>query len=402
MLRSRNLLRVTGVLAALLTVAGCSALPRSGPDGGAVESSAVARLGNPGGKTGIDYVLVDVNKSLMNYVLAAPSPASATFGMRGGGSPELPLGVGDVVSVAVFEAGAGGLFIPADAGSRPGNFITLPNQRIDKSGTLTVPYAGRIQATGRTVDAVQRDIENALANRAIEPQVLVTVLQSRSAEVSVLGDVNSPAKLELNPNGERILDVISRAGGLATPGVETYVTLQRGGRQSTVLFDDIVANPRENVYVVPGDTVYINRERRTYLAFGATGLSGRFDFAEANLTLGDALGKAGGLLDERADPTYVLVYRQVSKAELAKVGADVTRFTEDTVPVVFRANLRDPSAFFAVQQFPMQDKDILFVSNAKSVEITKFLSVVNTITSGTAGPIADVANAKSAIRSIGD
>lgn len=394
-----NSFRVVGVLIALMA-GGCSTLPRSGPDGGSVESQAAQRLGTKDRKAGIDYVLVDINQSLLSYALAEPSPAAATFGLPSGGSPELPLGVGDIVSISIFEAGSGGLFIPADAGSRPGNFVTLPVQRIDKAGTLTIPYAGRVPATGRTVEAVQADVEARLANRAIEPQVLITVQQSRSSEVAVLGDVNAPAKLELNPNGERILDVISRAGGLATPGIETYVTLQRGSRQSTVLFDSIVDTPRENVFVYPGDTIYVNRERRTYLAFGATGQSGRFDFEESTLTLGEALGKAGGLLDGRADPTYTLVYRPVMKRELEKLGADVTKFSGETVPVVFRANLRDPAAFFAVQQFPMQDKDIVYVSNAKSVELIKFLDIVNAVSTTSAGVPSDAITTRNAAREL--
>jgi hypothetical protein len=33
---------------------------------------------------------------------------------------EIRLGIGDVVSITIFEAAAGGLFIPSDAGARPG------------------------------------------------------------------------------------------------------------------------------------------------------------------------------------------------------------------------------------------------------------------------------------------
>jgi len=51
--------------------------------------------------------------------------------------------------------------------------------------------------------------------------------------------------------------------------------------------------------------------------------------------------------------------------------------------VIFRANLRDPAAFFAVQQFPMQDKDVLYVSTADAVELVKFLTILNSVTAST-------------------
>jgi polysaccharide biosynthesis/export protein len=67
-----------------------------------------------------------------------------------------------VVSVTIFEAEPGGLFVPSDAGARPGNFVTLPDEVVDTNGTITVPYAGKIRAVGRTPAEVQDAISEAL------------------------------------------------------------------------------------------------------------------------------------------------------------------------------------------------------------------------------------------------
>jgi polysaccharide export outer membrane protein len=67
-----------------------------------------------------------------------------------------------VVSVTIFEAAAGGLFVPSEASARPGNFVTLPNQIVDSKGNITVPYAGAIRAAGRTPSEVQQAIIEAL------------------------------------------------------------------------------------------------------------------------------------------------------------------------------------------------------------------------------------------------
>ena len=48
-----------------------------------------------------------------------------------------------------FEAAAGGLFIPAEAGVRPGNYVTLPNQPVDTKGFISVPYAGLVRPPAR-------------------------------------------------------------------------------------------------------------------------------------------------------------------------------------------------------------------------------------------------------------
>lgn len=389
--------------ACLLAVAGCQTLPQSGPDSAAIAAGAALILGPEDRAIGIDYVLVELDRTILAYFeTAAPATLHGGFGAAPGGAPDVILGVGDVVEITVFEAAAGGLFIPDEAGSRPGNFITLPRQTVDRSGALTVPYAGRAAAAGRTPAAVGAEIEARLANRAIEPQVVVTVVESRSSRVSVLGDVNAPATLDINPAGERLLDAIARAGGVSTPSVETYVTLQRRGHDATVLFADLVNDPSENIHVAPGDTIYVNRERRTFLAFGASGRNGRFDFEESDLNLGEALAKAGGLLDSRADPSEVLIYRLVDRSVLEGFRANLEAFPDREIPVIFRANLRDPSAFFAVQRFAMEDGDVLYVSNADSVEIMKFLSLVNAATRTPAAVAGDVANTADAVGDIAD
>jgi polysaccharide export outer membrane protein len=67
------------------------------------------------------------------------------------------------------------------------------------------------------------------------------------------------------------------------------------------------------------------------------------------------------------------------------------------VPVIFRANLRDPSMFFAVQQFVMEDKDIIFVSNSASTELSKVLDVINGVSNTTSNLPANAVTTKNAI-----
>ncbi|WP_137132149.1 polysaccharide biosynthesis/export family protein [Rhizobium sp. FY34] len=385
---------VLGMLSVLL-LSSCTSLPRSGPDQQAVDSGATVKVESADRKVGIDYALVDINSAVLAYASdTTTSTLSGSFGGGRGGPPQIVLGVGDIVQVSIFESQSGGLFIPADAGSRPGNYISLPKQTIDRAGNITVPYAGKIAAANRPVDEVQLEIASRLANRAIEPQVVVSIEESRSMEASVLGDVKDPKKIEVSPAGERILDLISEAGGLSSPGAESTVTVQRRGRSVTVPYDVISKKSSENIYVQPGDTLIVNRDRRTFLAFGVTGESGRFDFEDSDLTLGEALAKAGGLLDDKAEPRAVLVYRTVSKDFLQKIGVDTHGFASKEVPVIFRANLRDPAGFFMAQKFPMQNKDTIYVSTSDSVELLKFLTILNSATSS----VANVADTRDSIR----
>ena len=393
-----NPLRACFCSTLLISLASCTALPSSGPADKDIVSKASVVVKSDDAAAKFDYVLVEIKKPILAYFDKTFVTSFAKGFSGGGGIPASTLGVGDVVQVTVFEAQAGGLFIPAEASSRPGNFISLPAQTVDRKGYISVPYAGEIKVLGRPVSEVQKEVQDRLANRAIEPQVIINTTTSRSGNVSVLGDVNAPAQLSLSPAGERVLDIISRAGGLSAPSVESYVTIERRGRKETALFKTIIDNPAENIYIQPGDTIYVNRERRTYSVFGATNSNGRVNFEESNLSLGEALGQVGGLLDSRADPGQVFLYRQVDRKTMERAGIDVSRFGSDNVPVVFRANLRDPDAFFALQRFRMQDKDIIYVSNSASTEISKFLNLVNGISDTTSNVPGNALSVRNTVR----
>lgn len=387
-------------LVCVVTLSGCSTLPRSGPDDKRIRDEATVYFAAGDKKPLTDYVLVDLTETVLGYFPMQSTSLAKGFGPSRRGVPELPLGAGDTIQITLFESSAGGLFIPAEAGSRPGNFITLPQQTIDTTGRISVPYAGTITVVGRTPAQVQADIEQRLANRAIEPQAVINLIEKRSSQVSVLGDVNAAARLGLSEGGERVLDLISRAGGISSPAEETSITLQRGSTSATVPFNQLVTNPNDNIYVYPNDIIYVNRERRTYLAFGASGLNGSIDFEDANLSWAEGVGKAGGLLDSRADPGQVFLYRMVDGETLTRMGFPVAGKTGSSFPVIFRANLRDPSSLFLAQQFPMQNKDIIYVSNSDSVEVVKFLDIVNAATSGASGPFVDAASVRTAGRVI--
>jgi len=388
------------------------ALPNSGPYHIDITTNAVASVTTDRHAIAFDYVLLDINRDVLEHVAeVGPGSFFSTFGTGKGPAPVIRVGVGDVVAISIFESAAGGLFIPAEAGVRPGNFVTLPPQMIDRSGSITVPFAGQIPAAGRTLTEIQRDIETRLANRAIEPQAIVTLAEQNATEVSVVGDViNTAVRFKIRPGGDRILDIISRAGGLRFPGYEIFVTLQRGNKRATVHFPTLVNNPAENIFVAPGDVLYVYREQQKFVAVGALGIGGQTQgltnqlaFEQERLSLNEAIAKAGGLADDRANPRQVFLYRLEFREALEAMHVDLSKFapTQRLIPTVYRANFRDPSAFFFAQGFPMRHKDIIYVTNADSVEVVKFLDYIRAITSTVAGVSVDAVTIRNPNNALG-
>jgi polysaccharide export outer membrane protein len=364
-----------GAVGMALTVAGCGVLglmPSSGPNSAEVKTDFATQL--PYWVVRLTPEAVEV---LTNY---EPAGLAGVF-TSNKPPPKILFGIGDVVAVTIFEAAAGGLFVPIEAGVRPGNFVSLPNQTIDNNGYLTVPYAGAVKAAGRTNVQIQDDIVAKIRNRAIEPQVVVSLATQNTSLISVFGDVGSPIRYPAASLGarDRITDSITRAGGIRGQGFQTWVMLERDGKRGTVPFANLVYEPSNNIFVQPGDRIYVYQEDQKFVAFGATGQQGEFPFGAWRINLTSAVAKAGGLVDTQADPGSVFLYRREPRHVAELLGVDVSKFEGDLIPVVFSVNFRDPSGYFLATKVQMRNADVILVANAEGVEITKFANFLTTI-----------------------
>jgi len=369
---------IFGILA--LVGAGCSIMPTTGP-----EIGEIYRGGDTDDPTRLPYALVKITPQVID-TLASYAPRIGTVFPDRRPPREITFGIGDSVSVSIFEAAAGGLFIPIEAGVRPGNFITLPTQNVDTNGNIQVPYAGAVRASGRTPSQVQEQIVGAIKNRAIEPQAVVSLVDQRTSLISVLGEVNLPNRFPANYAGEHILDSITRAGGPKGQGHETWVMLQREGRRATAPFGALVYEPSNNIWTHPGDTIYLYREQQTFVAFGAVssnvvtgGVQGVVNFDAWRISLAEGIGKAGGLSDVLGEPSAVFLYRGEIREVAERLGIDCSRFPGPIVPVIYNLNLRNPDGFMLATKFQMRNKDVLYVANATSVEISKALNYIRLI-----------------------
>jgi polysaccharide biosynthesis/export protein len=366
-------------------MAGCSTLPRNGPDAADVRSQRPVSLDS------LPYAVVNVTPEIVSILGENTGRLTTAFADQ---QPqgEIRLGIGDVVSVTIFESAAGGLFIPIEAGVRPGNFVALPNQPVDSKGNISVPYAGRIRANGRTPAEVQQAIVGALKNRAIEPQAVVALVDQRTSLISVLGEVNAPSRFPANAAGEHLLDAIARAGGPKAQGYDTWVSLERAGKRAKVPFGALIYEPVNNIFVHPQDTIYVYREPQTFVAFGAAGQQGQFNFEAWRISIAEAVAKAGGLNDAMADPGSVFVYRGETREIAERLGVDLRRFTTPIIPVVYNFNMRDPSMYFLTTQMAARNKDVLYISNAHAVEVAKLLNYIRLVTATVNDPIVAAYN----------
>jgi polysaccharide export outer membrane protein len=374
----RNLLAARPPLVAALCAAlcGCAALPAAGPPTSAV--MAEERAAAPA------FDVIGLDAGIAEQLAAAEAPAFADAFASAGGPADLRIGVGDVVRVVIFEAAAGGLF-SGETGTLGGGSknVALPPQPVARDGTISIPYVGSVAAAGRTPAEVERAIVAGLADKAIEPQAIVTVESGPSTFVTVTGEVGSAGRVPLTLAGDRLTDVLAGAGGSRAPAYDTFIRLTRGGESREISMARLIREPSQNIFLRPGDRLHVAIDQRVFTAFGATARNAVFPFAAERLTLAEAVGRAGGLLDSRADAAGVFVFRYerpdlYAAIAAARPPAAAATMSAAGVPVIYRLNLEDPANYFTAQRFLMRDNDVIYVSNAPATDLQKFLALVGT------------------------
>ncbi len=357
-------------------ISGCSALPESGPTASAIETKQSQVL--QGG-----FQLIDANESIVNYVNSVPrgglsSLTGATRNRRAGS-----IGIGDIVSVTIWEAAAGGLFSDASEGGGGAKHTTLPEQPVSSDGSISIPYGGRVPVAGSTPSEAEQRIAQALGDKAINPQAMVVVAKPVGGGITVIGAVGRPGRLPLPSSDGRLLNILADAGGFSGPPYETGIQLNRGTQIAKARLSTVLERPSENVLLQPGDVVTVTREPFTFTVFGATGVNSKIPFGAAHLSLNQALGLANGLSDLRADArsVFVMRYEHYSTVQSIVPREHITVAAgREIVPVIYRFNLADAGGLLLADQFEMQNKDIVYISNAPLSEVQKFVTLLTSVT----------------------
>ena len=366
------------IIALLLvfSLTGCATFPQwlsgSGPS-----RQQVQERGDTGRIEGIQ--LVDVNDQLARKLAQSKKLGKFSQIFPSATSNNYLIGPGDILEVVVWETQPAMLFSPMSLGPNvnltPTQAVTIPAQMVTPDGTINIPFAGRIPVKGRTTSEIEKNIVKSLQGKANQPQVLVRVVTNNTSNVTVIGDVAHSTLMPLTPKGERLLDAVAASGGVTQPVNRMSVQLSRHNVTATMALDSIIRDPGQNIFLKPGDVVTALFQPRSFSVLGATGKNEEIPFEAQGISLAQALARSGGLNDNRADARGVFVFR-FEDAKLVAAKGEMKKTADGKVPVVYQIDLRDPASLFVTQDFRVQDRDVLYVSNSPAAEFDKFLSLV--------------------------
>lgn len=378
--------KATALLMLAASLGACATLGASGPSSRAVHGSEEAPVGQARIK------IIDVDDTVARQVLSAARALS--FAEVFGDVPPVgsTVGTGDVLEVTIWEAPPAALFsgnasfgtnstpdlLASSAGST--QRTALPAMMVDSAGFIRIPFAGPIRAAGLTPQQIERDIARRLARKAHDPQVIVNIAGNANDTVTVVGDVQRNARVPLTPRGERLLDAIAAAGGVGQPVGKVTVQITRGDRVLALPLETVIRDPAQNIRLQSEDVVTAFFQPFSFTSLGAAGTSAEIPFEATGLTLAQALGRVGGLRDDRANVRGVFIFRLENPAALdPAIAATAPRTPDGKIPVIYRIDLANPASFFVAQGFPIHNKDVLYVSSAPLADIQKFVGMVSSM-----------------------
>jgi len=357
-------------------LSGCAGfLPTVGPSRAEVEGAST-----PVGASAVQ--VLDVDDALTRALVAQREQRMFSETLSGGGPVSRTVGPGDLLEVSIWEAAPATLFSAPDV-QLPGSIATahattLPEQQVDDEGYISVPSAGRILAAGKTLPTIETEIVSRLTGKANQPQVIVRRTHNFASNATVVGEVTTSTRVPLVPGNDHLLDALAAAGGVKQPVNKTTIQITRAESVYSMPLETIIRDPRQNVTLRPGDVVTALFQPYSFNALGATGKNDEINFETQGISLAQALARAGGLLDQRSNPTGVFVFRFVPHNAF-NWSEPVQATPDGLVPVVFRIDLTKPSSFFVMQGFPIENRDVLYVSNAPATELQKFLNLLFTV-----------------------
>lgn len=267
---------------------------------------------------------------------------------------------GDTILVTVWDHPE----LTGGAGSGAQDAVTN-GRLVHPDGTFYYPFVGTLKVAGMRIEELRSVITSKLATYLQSPQVDVNIV-GYGSRVTLQGAFanTSPQNITTVPL------TLSQAVGAAVINDEeadlSGLTLTRDGQNHRVDLDALSRNQgaTPEIYLKPGDRLHMpfNDRQEAYI-LGEVLRPQALTFKTSDMTLTQALGRAGGLNPATAKDEAVYVIR----------GVDVNNL-ERGPATVFQLDASSPAAFALADQFPVLPGDVVFVGEAGVTRWNRFLS----------------------------
>ncbi|MCE9683153.1 polysaccharide export protein [Halomonas alkalisoli] len=273
---------------------------------------------------------------------------------------EYVVGPGDVLSIVVYDHPE--LTIPAGAERSPAE---VGNQ-VRADGTIFYPFLGRINVAGKNTDQIRLQMTRGLSQFLTDPQVDVFVAAFNAKKIYVTGAVGSPGVLSITNVPMTLIDAISEVGGPTGNAFWHDLTFIRDGQEERLSLYALLSegDQRQNRLLQDGDIIHVpTAENQGIAMMGQIRSPGNLPMNRERLSLSDAISRAGGINEITADASGIFVLRRQPE-------------TSDKLATVYQLNVKDATAFALAGAFPLEPRDIVYVTTAPLARWNRVISLL--------------------------
>ena len=275
------------------------------------------------------------------------------------------IGPGDVLGIVVWDHPE--LNLPTTqttgGGDGVGASSVATGYTVDANGNVQFAYAGLVHVAGLTEAQARALLTKRLGEYVRKPQIALRVQTYRSKRVYLDGEVRTPGLQIVNDMPMTLPEAIDRAGGFTPTADRSQVSVTRGDRTVNVSLPALIAagvNP-SNILLRDGDLVRVRAASDAKVfVLGEVSRPATLTLTDGRMSLGEALGDAGGVSQYTSDARQVFVVRR----------------GPDNRPRVYHLDGSSPASFALADQFPLQRRDVVFVDASSLVRWSRVVNLL--------------------------
>ena len=325
-----------------------------------------------------DFQLVDINESVVDANPIQRKDLAQHPKEESNVSYEYHIGAHDVLSIRVWnnpdlsttQQMAANPFSAKSSTITDSNELIKQRQQttptgveVQANGTFFYPFAGGVQAVGRTVTEVREDLTKKLSKFVKNPQVSLRVQSFNSQKAQILGEVTFPRPIPITSSPLRVLDAIALAQGLTADADKVEAVLVRHGQRTTLNMGRLLdGDLSENYIMRDGDVLNIDSNRyRQIVIMGEVNQPVAMPYDQRGMSLNDALVAARDISQVYSKASGVYVLRNE---------------TTSGQPTIFRLDMSNATSLLLADRFPLHARDVVYVDTAG---VTRWNRVINQV-----------------------
>ena len=275
------------------------------------------------------------------------------------------IGPGDYLSITVWDHPELVMPVTSMTGSTAvTSSAALPSgYAVSDQGTIQFPYAEDLRVVGLTELQARDLLVQHLSKFIRKPEVTLRVMSYRSKRIYVDGEIKSPGIVPIDDIPLSLPEAINRAGGITPLGDSSRISVTSGGKVYWVDLTHLTqlgVDPT-SIMLHNGDMVRVSpREESKVFVIGEVTKPVTLMLMNGRLSLGEALGEAGGVNPQTGNANQIYVIRNAN----------------DKQPTVYHLDAHSPVMFALADNFELKAQDVVYVDAAPMVRFNRIISLI--------------------------